>query len=243
VRIAFLSLLLLFQSVARAQSVTMPAQVTVPAGRLASVQISYDGDDLKFDVPSSLDSFREYDPDPKKVRLKIIGYPAADNKPYQARIIAVTAKAGKLSDFAVCILTVGDTPTPTPGPTPGPGPEPKPDPAPLPDAKGLHVLMVYETGATLTPGQQGLIFGQAVRDYLNQKTPVGEDGKTHEWRIYDKDADTSGVPKVWQDAMKRERKSVPWLLISNPGKGGYEGPLPESPDKFLELVKKYESNP
>jgi hypothetical protein len=67
---------------------------------------------------------------------------------------------------------------------------------------------------------------------------VGADGKTREWRIWDKDVDPSQESAVWQAAMKRPRASVPWLLVSN-GKTGYEGPLPGTADDLLALLKKY----
>jgi hypothetical protein len=131
------------------------------------------------------------------------------------------------------------TPTPTPGPpTPGPTP-PSPSPAPIP-APGLHVLMVYESGelSKLPPAQLSVLYAKSIRDYLQAKCPVGPDGKTKEWRIWDQNTDASGDAPVWRDAMNRPRASVPWIIISN-GTTGYEGPLPRSIDETLVLLRKY----
>jgi hypothetical protein len=82
------------------------------------------------------------------------------------------------------------------------------------------------------------LFDKRVRDYLNSKCVVGPDNKTREWRIYDKDVDTSGEAKLWRDAMKRERKTIPWLVIST-GKGGVERELPANVEDTLALLKQY----
>lgn len=127
-------------------------------------------------------------------------------------------------------------------------PKPPKPPTPEPDAKapipgpGLKVLIVYETGKTLPPQQGSILDGKRVRDYLDANCVVGPDGKTREYRIWDQGADTVGESARWQDAMKRTRTGVPWVVISNE-KSGFEGPLPSTPDAFLELIKKYEVKP
>lgn len=106
----------------------------------------------------------------------------------------------------------------------------------------MRVLIVYESAelSKMPAAQQAVIFSKTVRDYLNAKCVIGADNKTREWRMWDKDVATDNEGKVWQDAMKRERKSVPWLIISSPEKGGgFEGPLPASVSAFMELIKKY----
>jgi hypothetical protein len=140
----------------------------------------------------------------------------------------VTAKQGGFAGSAT--VTVTGTP---------------PTPAPI-DGKGLHVLVVYESAdlPKMPAAQQGAIYGASVRAYLNATCPPGPDGKQREWWMIDADTDVSQLPKKWQDAVKRAKGTsgfkTPWVLVSNPDKGGgYEGPLPESADKFLELLKKY----
>lgn len=125
-----------------------------------------------------------------------------------------------------------------PGPVP-PDPTPPTPPAPIPVA-GFRVLIVYETSKapSLPEGQRSILYGKAIRDYLDRKCVTGQDGKTREWRIWDQDVDTSLAGKVWQDAMSRKRGSVPWLIVSN-GQSGFEGPLPATVDDTLTLLKKY----
>ena len=115
-------------SPALAQTVKLPAEVRVQPGRLAPVRIEFDGDEVRWDVPAELDAFREYSPDPKDVRLRVQGWTKG-----AYRIVAVACKGGKLSEFAACVVTVGDAPPPAPpGPTP-PGPTPPgPTPPPVP---------------------------------------------------------------------------------------------------------------
>lgn len=220
--------------VACGQKVTLPAKVEVKPGRLATVTIDWVGDDLKWVAPEEVDVFREYDPDPKKVRLRLLGYTSG-----KFRLLAVAAKGGKLSEFAVCQIMVGDEPTPTPpGPTP-PGPTPPgptPTPAPIP-VDGFRVLMLYESAeaAKYPASQVAALHSKMVRDYLREKCVKEDLGG---WHIWDKDVDASAMPKHWQDALKRPRTELPWIIIST-GKTGYEGPLPADADKTLELLKKY----
>jgi hypothetical protein len=164
-------------------------------------------------------------------------------KPGKYRLLAYTADEKGPSEPAITTVVIaGVDPTP-PAPPPGPPtpPTPPPEPAPIPLA-GLRVLIVYESKdlATMPEPQKGILYGKSSPDYLSSKCVVGADGKTREWRIWDADVDASGGGKHWQDALKRKRDRLPWVIISNPGKGGFEGPLPENAEKFLELVKKYE---
>ena len=128
----------------------------------------------------------------------------------------------------------------------GPQPPPKPDDPDVPviappiDGDGFKVLIVYEAMDTnsLTPAQSNAIYGKALRDFLNSKCATGTDGKTREWRIFDKDVDTTSAPPQWAKAMKRDRKSVPWIVVSN-GKTGVECPLPATEADIMALLNKY----
>lgn len=176
---------------------------------------------------------------------------------YKVKATAITLdKDGKtrVEVARVTVVIVGKGPGPDPGPKPpdpGPGPDPgpkppdpkppTPSPAPIP-LPGLRVLVIYEATEAadggLTREQFSTIYGKAFRTLLDEKCVVGSDGKTREWRIYDKDVDVRGEAKHWQDVMKRKRDSVPWLVISN-GKAGYEGSLPKTTEGTLNLIKQY----
>lgn len=140
----------------------------------------------------------------------------------------------------VLVKTAKPPPPVPPGPVP---PDPKPPVPPTPSdlgpfggAAGLHVLIVYESekDGGLTKGQIAAIHGKEFRDYIEAKCAKGEDGKTPQRRIWDKDTVLTWVPKLWQDAMKRPRTSVPWLAVGN-GAKWFEGPLT---DDFMTQVKK-----
>jgi hypothetical protein len=132
-------------------------------------------------------------------------------------------------------VKVGAGPTPGPDP-PTPGPDP-PSPAPIPEP-GFRVLIIYESADLLPQGQQVILFGREVRDYLN-RVCVAESTGTKAFRIFDQHVDATGELKTWKDAMARKRDSVPWIVVSN-GTTGFEGPLPKTAQEFLELCKKYE---
>jgi hypothetical protein len=149
------------------------------------------------------------------------------------RLMAYTALKDTPSLPAVCVIVIGDAPDPGPTPTP-PGPTPPP---PIP-GDGLKVLIVTESGDKLTSAQQGIIFGEKVRGYLREKAAKGPDGKTPEFRVFDKDVDASAEAKHWQDALRRPRTTLPWIIISN-GSHGYEGPLPGHVEEMMLLLRKF----
>lgn len=153
----------------------------------------------------------------------------------RARVFIIGAKGGK-QVTATMVVTVGKAPEPGPGPGPGPVP-PTPAPAPIPDA-GFRVLMVYESSElnNIPASQVEAMRAQSVRQYLDAKCVVGPDGKTKEWRIWDKDVDATKADKLWRDALARKRDSLPWIIISD-GKKGFEGPLPKTVDDMLKLLK------
>jgi hypothetical protein len=114
--------------------------------------------------------------------------------------------------------------------------EPTP-PAPIP-AAGLRVLVVYDESkrADLPPAQGLILTSARLRDYFMANCV--KSGDKEEARIWPSDTETTNESKVWQDAFKRERKSLPWILISN-GTTGYEGPLPATVDDTIALIDKY----
>lgn len=124
-RFAFLLCFLLPALVYAVDPPKLPTEVKVAPGRLAAINIEWDGDSVQWTQPAELDVFREYTPDPKVVRLRVIGYKAG-----RYEFFAVTAKAedgvAKLSEFAKCVVVVGSPPDP------GPDPDPDPDPIPIP---------------------------------------------------------------------------------------------------------------
>ena len=148
------------------------------------------------------------------------------------------ADGGSITTITVAAPVPVPPPTPTPQP-PTPGPNPVDPAAPIP-AAGLHVLVVYDAAklSTLTAEQQGAIFSKDVRDYLRATCPKGADGVTPEWRMWPADVDAAGESRLWQDAFKRPRASLPWVIVSN-GATGFEGPLPGSAADMIALLKKF----
>jgi len=116
------------------------------------------------------------------------------------------------------------------------GNSPAPEPPPI-SQPGLHVLIVYESGdvnasvATITRSMM-------IREYLDAKCPTEADGKMKAYRIWDANVDAKNDLAVWQDAFKRPRKSIPWIVVSN-GKTGFEGPLPTTVAATMDLLKKF----
>jgi len=158
------------------------------------------------------------------------------------KVLAYTAKADKPSPPTICVVVIGDAPdvpVPKPDEPKPPKPDdPKPTPAPI-QKDGLRVMIVYNSAllSTMPREQQTVLFDTGLRNLMNEICVTGEDG-TKEWRIYPQVTDVSGSAAIWQEAFKRPRASVPWILISN-GKTGFEGPLPGNVKDTTDLIKKY----
>lgn len=112
--------------------VKVTKEVTVPVGRLARVPIEVDADETDYRIlGESVDGFREFDPDPKKLKLVLVGYESG-----VAFVVVTGQKGGKLLPIEVVAVKVGN---PTPPPVP-PTPPPSP-PTPVdPDEAGLAKL-------------------------------------------------------------------------------------------------------
>lgn len=233
-------LLLLFAGLANGQTVKLPAAVPGEPGLPVPLVAEADGDNVVWLTPD------------KGITLIDGGFFKGDSKralvfggqPGVYRVWALTAKGNLISPRAECVITIGTPPPPVPPvppvpPIPPVPPVPPQPPAPIP-ADGFRVLIVYESAESgkIPASQQAILFTQSVRAYLNERCAAGADGKTKEWRMWDKDVDTSAETKVWQDAMKRPRQQVPWIVISD-GKTGFEGPLPGNVADTLSLLKKY----
>ena len=168
--------------IAAAQSVKLPDAVTVAPGRLAAVAVEFDGDDVRWRVSADLDVFREFDPDAKKIRLRLIGY-----APGRFELCAVACKGGKLSEFATCVITVGNL---TPPPPP-------------PNQKVAWVIVVEET-AERTP-QTARVLGD-LAFWARLGVP---------WRVYDKD--DPAVKAHQYDVAASKAGGLPALLLLSDG--------------------------
>lgn len=212
--------------------VKIPASVTVKVNRLIKVDATSTTPIKWLNLSDDLDMI----PD-SSGKSAILMSPV----PGKYKIAVYTADKDGPSEPAYCVVTVeGVAPPVPPGPNP-PGPNP-PDPVnPAPIAgDGFKVLILEDSTqrAKLPATQLSVIMGSKVREFFKSKCVKGPDGKTPEARIWDPSDDFTGESKAWQDAVKRPRKSLPWIIISN-GKTGYEGPLPDTVDKTIELMTKY----
>lgn len=214
-----------------AQTVTMPATVTVPPGRaLATVTIEYDGDDIAYEVPEELDVFTEATKKPNTIILKLIGYEAGK---YTVR--AVSVKDKKLSPFAKCVITFGGITPPKPPEPPVP-PKPPEPPAPTGD---LRVLFVYEAQSNLTRNQTLVLGGTVARAWLLANCV--KDGTQAGFRYWDKDIEVTKEPEAWKSLWNATKSTLtftkPQVVIFR-GMSGKAFDLPETEEALIELLKK-----
>lgn len=127
-----------------------------------------------------------------------------------------------------------------------PQPPPKPVdpdvPAPPRPVTSFHVVMVYESGQTLTQAQKNLLYGQDIRNYLDGATTP--DAGTRGWRLRDKDVPVAGETEfqksLWA-AIRPKLTSVPCWAIEVNGKVEIV-PLPATVAEGLALLKKYKGD-
>lgn len=130
-------------------------------------------------------------------------------------------------------LSGGNVPTPPPKP---PDPPVVVDEKPLIDGDGLHVLIVEESDpavrAMLPREQLAVITSSTLKGwFIDHKA---------EWKVWDQHMDASHGDAKWQAAMKIERASLPWLIVSCKGKPNFSGPLPATIEATMAILKAYE---
>lgn len=221
---------------ASSQSLKLPAETRAGTEEYVVLQPETDCKAVSYVAQSGVSPFpSQFLADPRVFILPVRGLPSG-----RYNFTAV----GSLNDKHVrqaFVVVVGDAPPPPPPVPPGPvppGPIP-PGPAPIP-LPGLRVLVVYESAETLSREQGSALSSQEMRGWLNRYCARGPDGKTAEWRVWDKDVNVANVAAHWREAMARPRKTLPWIVISRPEKGGgYEGPLPGNIQDMMTLLRKW----
>lgn len=158
---------------------------------------------------------------------------------YKVRLTAIDFDAKKVERATFSFTVTGKT---TP---PGPKPDGPPDVKPDGGLKALRALVLVEEheAAKLPAGQRAILWGKASHDKLNAVTPVGPDGKTREWRIWDQDVDAAGDDAKWAAAAKRARAAKgyapPWVLLFDGEADAYSGPLPKDAAAWSALLDKH----
>lgn len=144
-------------------------------------------------------------------------------------ITPVGVKTG--ADILVASLAVDSGMGPIPPPKPV-DPEPKVEPV-----TSFRVILIYESADTLTPEQNGVLYGKAVEEYLTKACTGGKSG----WDRRDKDKDPATDTTPLKDAWASTKPAVtgtPCVAIVVNNKVTIE-PLPTSADAAITLFKKY----
>lgn len=164
------------------QNITIEDKVITKAGRMASVTIKSDGKVTNWvAVPAEgVDIFREYDPDPTVIKLRLLSY---NNGIFY--IVATTTLNDKL-DTKTCQITIGEAPVP---PTPLPV---NPDAQLIKNLKAVYVadsslaknvelhalIALYEQGSVFVNTRPDLkTYGQVWDSFKQVSKTLGCSGK------------------------------------------------------------------
>jgi len=112
------------------------------------------------------------------------------------------------------------------------------NPNPIPDE--LFVLVVYETDDLdeMLSTQVEILTSKEVRDYLNES--CAEENGQPTYRFLDNDADVSNMTQDWQTVFDRAKnKEGPWIIIANGPDAFHEGPLPQTIEEMMTLLRQY----
>ena len=206
--------------------------ITAPVGQMTKVPVKAVGTVTWWVQPPHE---KEVDYDNNFLRIT----PAADSTFW---IIATCANDGKSALRAVEVRA-GKGPQPPPIP-PDPKPPTPPDPPKPPEPKdepvlgdGFRVLIIRETGKPTK--HDNSIYSEETFNYLKAKTVPTKDGAKRGWYVVDKDVNFGADSKVWSNAINRKGATIPWLIVSAPGRGSYEGPYPDNHAVAMKLFKKY----
>jgi hypothetical protein len=145
-------------------------------------------------------------------------------------------------DEDTLVVVVGGKPDPDPI-----DPDPiDPDPVVDPDAKGpIFGVVLYDAEGddSLTAAQRNSLNSEEVHAYLQAKgLKVGGNVQWRQWddnRLTDADLSEESEPlrKAYAEA-KAKFNGKAYVVLSN-GKAGFSGPLPETHEAILALLKKY----
>lgn len=181
-----------------------------------------------------------FDIDDAPSDIEIIDNRYASFSLYEPGLFQLTAHGGSIYSKVWFQIKSGTDPPPGP-PTPGPGPD---DQAVV----GKLWVVIVKDGARvsqLPASQMQVLLSTTLRDYCATHCLKGTDGKTPEFKVYDRDTDVSQQSPAIQKAFKtavedlaRSGTTAPWLTVSN-GKTGYSGPLPLTETAVIEKLKVY----
>lgn len=121
------------------------------------------------------------------------------------------------------------------GPQPPPKPPTPPDPTPV-VVKSFRVILVNETGNTLTPAEDAVFNGVTVENFLNATCTDGKKG----WRRRDKDqaGDNDPTMAAMWNATKPKITTVPCVAVAVNEKVEII-PLEATPAAMIAVLKKY----
>ena len=199
-------------------------------------------------LPGNLCVFRAEIPEGSKASWAVVPAKAVENSYIDSSGVAVAFASRDEGVFYIVMATTIDEKVVVfthelenkkAGPEPDPEPDPDPDPEPTPIPGKRYVLAILEKKEP-NPTQAKILTG--MKEYLKSKN--------HGWNIEDKDLkDPDGKPSAWLgvylDKMKASKVDVPAVIIGSYGMDGETvtilnvSPLPESPEKAIEWVKKY----
>lgn len=181
-----------------------------------------------------------FDVDDAPSDIEIIDNRYASFSLYEPGLYQLTAHGGSVYSKVWFQIKTGTDPPPEPGP-----PQPRPDDKPV---VGKLWVVIVKDGAHLTQlpsSQMQALLSTKIRDYCSTHCLAGTDGKTPEFKVYDKDTDVSqqspAIQKAFKmavDDMAKAGSTAPWLTVSN-GKTGYSGPLPLTETAVIEKLKIY----
>lgn len=181
-----------------------------------------------------------FDVDDAPSDIEIIDNRYASFSLYEPGLFQLTAHGGTVYSKVWFQIKSGTDPPPVPQP-------PIPDPHDKTVVGQLWVVIVKDGAhlSQLPSSQMQALLSTRVRDYCTAHCWKGTDGKTPEFKVYDKDTDISqqspAIQKAFKTAVDDLAKSGtngPWLTVSN-GKTGYSGPLPLTEAAVIEKLKVY----
>ena len=121
-------------------------------------------------------------------------------------------------------------------------------PGPKPDivVGKLWVVIVKDSAkvSELPSSQTQALLSVKLREYCDTHCLTGTDGKTPEFKVYDKDTDVSKqspqIQKAFKTAVEEMTKAgaITWLAVSN-GKAGFSGQLPMTEATVIEKLQVY----